>query len=104
MKNNKVIKIGGKEYTFEVNRNTIIKGEEVFGVSLSKMEDQLISQSLKIWVTGLELHHSELKVDERMDLYEQYNEEVGKSGEVVSFIMEKISNFFSPTHTTKKNK
>lgn len=102
MANLKQIKIKDDKYTFELDRNGIIKAEEEYGVSITKVEERIISQSYKLWVAGLDKHHGKLSVGERMDLYDEYNEEAGKSMEVVSFLMESISNFINPTHTKKK--
>ena len=100
----KQIEIGGKKYTFELDRDRIIKAEEVYGVSITKVEERIVSQSYKTWVAGLDKHHGKLSVGERMDLYDEYNQETGKSMEVVSYLMETIGNFINPTQAKKEKK
>lgn len=102
MKNIKKVTIGDKEYTFELDRKHIIKAEEVFGVSLVKIEEQVVSQSYKLWTAGLDKNHNNISVDARMDLYDEYNKETANSMEVVGFLMEIISNFLQPTLTKKQ--
>lgn len=102
MKNIKVIKIGEQDYTFEFDRNAIIKAEEVFGVSLMDIQTKLISQSYKLWVAGLDKNHKNLSVNARMDLYDAYNQETGESMEIIKFLMDHISNFLNPTPIKKK--
>ena len=102
MKNNKVIKIDGVEYTFELDRDSIIKAEEVFGVSLMEVQSKLISRSYKLWVAGLDKNHNNISVKARMDLYDAYNQETGESMEIIKFLMDHISNFLNPTPIKKK--
>ena len=101
MEKNKLINIGGKEYKFELDRKHIILAEENFGVSLVKIEEQIISQSMKIWAAGLQKHHNKLSLDERYDLYEAYRDEGEDVMEVITFLIEQISNFLQPTQKKK---
>ena len=102
MENVKVVKIGDNEYTFELDRKAIIRAEEVYGVSLVKVEEQLISQSYKLWSAGLHKHHNNISIDARYDLFDELNQQDGSSMEVVGFLIEVIGNFLNPTHTQEK--
>ncbi|QIK69952.1 hypothetical protein G7062_06470 [Erysipelothrix sp. HDW6C] len=104
MVENKKIEINGEEYTFELNRRQIIKAEEVYGVSLVDMQSRVISQSYKLWCAGLDMHHSNISIEKRMDLYDQYNEEKGLSMTIVSYLINRITAFVSPTQTNTVEK
>ena len=101
-KNIKQIKIGDKKYTFEFGRMDIIRAEEEYGFKILKLEDQLVSQSIRIWVAGLHRHHKDLSFEERVDLFEQYNEETGQALEVAGELIETVANFLNPTPTKKQ--
>lgn len=97
MENVKVVKIGDNEYKFELDRAGIIRAEEVYGVSLVKIEEQLISQSYKLWSAGLHKHHNNISIEKRYDLFDELNRQDGSSMEVIGFLVETIGNFLNPT-------
>lgn len=98
----KVIKVGDEEFTLELDRKSIMRAEEVYGVSISKVEDQFVSQSYKLFRAALHKNHSNISIDARDDLFDKFVEEGGDRQEVVNFLLEQFGNFFKPTTKTKK--
>lgn len=98
------VEIGGKNYTFELDRTTVIYLEEEVGFAVSKVEAQPVTQSRNIWVGGLQKHHPKLKFATRVDLYHTFQEEGGDVSEIVAFLIEQYASFLQtiPNDTQKK--
>ena len=102
----KIITIGEDEFTLEVNRRAIMIGERDFGFRITEIDSHLFTQSYAIFCLALELHHSDLGIEERQDLFDKYNQEVGDGAglEVVMEIVEVIGNFLNSPKQAKANK
>lgn len=103
-----IIEVGfddkAKEFTLEIDRNSIVYGETVIGFSITDMGTQLVTQSYRGFATALQKNHKELLVEERNALLDQYLEEGGELGDINEFVGNAIGNFFNPTKTGSKAK
>lgn len=99
-----IVDIGGKDYTFELDRRTVIYLEEETGFAVAKVENQPVTQSRNIWVGGLQKHHPKLKFNTRVDLYHTFVDEGGDVSEIVAFLIEQYAGFLqtNPKDTQKK--
>lgn len=110
MKHNKmIIEIGvgelAKDYILEIDRKSVIFGEEVLGYNITQVGDRIISQAYKAFAMALQKNHKDIKVEERDDLLDKYVSEGGDLTEIVEFTASKVSDFLQPTNTsTKANK
>lgn len=91
------VMIGGVEYTFEMNRKSVVLAETKFGFNLMNFQNQLVSQSLALWKAGLQINHANLSHEFRENLYDMYLDEGNAPMEIVSKLLEVYVAFVAPT-------
>lgn len=104
MKTKATIKIKDKDYTFELDRNTVVYLEEEAGFSVTKVGDQPVTQSRRMWVGGLQKHHPRLNLKTRIDLFHDAQEEGWDVSEIIEFLIEQYASFLQTTPTDTKKK
>lgn len=86
-----------KEYTLEFTRASIIYGEQVYGMQITKVAEELLTQREKMWVTAFRVNHAELSYQDCVELYNLFESEYGNMNAMFDFLADSIMGFLNPT-------
>ncbi len=98
------INIGDKDYTIQVNRESII-WLEARGFNIEEFAKKPITYIDIVWNAGFLVNHSDtINPKLALKLMETYKEEGGDVMEVVNFVLEEYQSFISALSDTKLKK
>lgn len=97
------ININDKDYTIQINRESII-WLEAKGFNIDEFMKKPITYIDIIWSCGFIANHSEVNPNLALKLMETYKEEGGDIMEIVNFILEEYQSFISALSDTKSKK
>jgi hypothetical protein len=100
------ITINDKEYTIELNRESVVWLESS-GFDLTEFDKKPLTCIELLWTSGFIMNHSEVNPNLALKLMDTYKEEGGDVVEIAKFIMEEYQSFInalSVTNTKKKAK
>lgn len=96
------IEIGGKEYTLGFFTRKDVKTAEKKGLKVGKMDEELVTQTDKLFYTALLAKQPEISENEAEKLIDKYVDEGGDLGEIISFLAGQITNFMQSQNGKKK--
>ena len=97
------IEISGKNYTLELNRNSI-KWLEANGFVAEEFDVKPLTYIDLLWTSGFVKNHSELTREECVSLLDKYESEEGDVQEVIKFLTEEYQNFILALADTQSKK
>lgn len=100
------ITIKDKEYTIQLNRDSVVWLENA-GFNLESFEKRPVVSVELLWAAGFIMNHSDINPNLALELMDNYREEGGNISEVARFVMDEYSSFMnalSDTNSKKKAK
>ncbi len=97
------ITISDKEYTIQLNRNSIVWLENT-GFKVSDFENKPLVTIELLWTAGFIMNHPEVNSNLALKLMETYEEEGGDVTEVSKFVLEEYGSFMNALSDTKSKK
>lgn len=100
------ININEKDYTIQLNRDSIVWLESA-GFNISDFEKKPLITVELLWAAGFIMNHPEVNSNLALKLMESYKEEGGDVSEVAKFVLEEYQSFInalSVTNSKKKKK
>lgn len=98
------MEIGEKEYTLGYFNRKDAKRAEKKGLKVSRLDEELLTQTDKLFYTALLAKQPEITEDEADKLIEQFIEEGGDLKDIISFLAEQIVNFIQSQNGKKTKK
>ncbi|MBQ8299567.1 MAG: DUF5055 domain-containing protein [Clostridia bacterium] len=96
------IEVDGKEYVLGFFTRKDIKVAEKKGLKINKIEEEMFTQTDKLFYTSLLAKQPTITESEAEEIIEKFLEEGGDLKEIISFLSEQMANFMSSQ--TGKNK
>ena len=97
------INIKDKEYTIQLNRDSIVWLENA-GFNISDFDKKPLVTIELLWSAGFIMNHPEVNPNLALKLMESYKEEDGDVAEVAKFVLEEYQSFISALSDTKLKK
>lgn len=99
-----IVEVGGKEYTFELNREEIVRSSSL-GLDMSRLRVNPLEQMVILWTVGLHKNHPQLSLTLCSKLFDKYAyEEEGDMQEVIEFLSGQYQAFSLATQTGSNTK
>lgn len=98
------IEIDGKEYTLGYFTRKDVKLAEKKGLRITKMEDETVTQTDKLFYTGLLAKHPEITEEEAEKLEQKFVEQEGDLSEIIQFLVGQFANFIQSQNGKKTKK
>ena len=97
------ITIKDKEYTIQLNRESIIWLESV-GFSVEDFLKKPVTSVDLLWAAGFVMNHKEVNTNLALKLQESYKEEGGDVMEIVKFVFDEYQSFINALSDTNSKK
>lgn len=97
------ITIKDKEYTIQLNRDSVVWLESV-GFSLEDITKKPVTSIDLLWAAGFVMNHPEVNAGLALKLQQSYKEEGGDVMEVIKFISEEYQTFITALSDTGSKK
>ena len=97
------ISIKDKDYTIQVNRDSIVWLENG-GFKVSDFEDKPLVTIELLWAAGFIMNHPEVNPSLALKLMDSYKEEGGDVSEVARFVLEEYTSFMNALSDIKSKK
>lgn len=97
------INISDKDYTIQLNRDSIVWLERA-GFNLGDFEKKPLITIELLWTAGFVMNHPEVNPTLALKLMDTYKEEGGDVTEIAKFILEEYQSFINALSDTKSKK
>lgn len=98
------IEINKKEYTLGFFTRKDAKRAEKKGLKVSKLDEELLTQTDKLFYTALLAKHPDITEQEAENLIEKFIDEGGELKDIIGFLAEQIVNFIQSPNGKKTKK
>ena len=97
------ITIKDKEYTIQINRDSIVWLENS-GFNLEDFERKPLTAVELLWAAGFRMNHNDVNPSLALKLMDSYKEEGGDITEIARFVMDEYQSFMNALSATNPKK